>query len=184
MSELTPTAFLSRALLFAWLFLLAAVAPAATSVLVLDVGLDDDTLLPRVPEEVARAAALAPYVRQRLTEIGLEVKPHTSDAETLALTANGYFVAHPAAAAALGRAAGADWVALPVQRKFSFLISWLRVYLIDATSGVIVARAEADLRGAMTDTRMTRRCAVSLADQINDLLVQIRQRRAPATPPM
>ncbi len=152
-------------------------AQSATRVLVLDFGLDDDTLLPRVPKEVARAAALAPYLRFRLTEGGLDVVPYASDAETLALSANGYFVAHPGAAAAIGRAAGAEWVALGVQRKFSFLISWLRVYLIEVKSGRVVGRAEADLRGAMTDTRMTRRAAVSLGDQLLEFMTTLRHRR-------
>ncbi|MBI4695314.1 MAG: DUF2380 domain-containing protein [Gammaproteobacteria bacterium] len=154
------------------------IAHASPSVLVLDFGLDDDTLLPRVPKEVARCAALAPLVREWLQQLAVDVKSYQGNPETLARTANGYLVAHPEEAAALGRAAGADWVALGVQRKFSFLISWLRLYLIDAHTGRIVTRAEADLRGSMDDLRMTRRAAVSLADQMKTLIGQIEARRA------
>jgi hypothetical protein len=156
-------------------------AQAGYSVLVLDFGLDDDTLLPRVPKEVARCAALAPLVREWLQQLAVDVKPYQGNAETLARTANGYLVAHPDEAAALGRAAGADWVALGVQRKFSFLISWLRLYLIDAHTGRIVTRAEADLRGSMDDLRMTRRAAVSLADRVKTLIGQIEAKRATAS---
>ena len=164
-------------MLAAAVVLSAASAAEKPSVLVLDVGLDDDTLLPRVPDEVARTAMIAPYIRSRLTEIGYQVVPYQGNADTLARTANGYLLAHPAEVAAIGRAVEADWVALGVQRKFSFLISWLRVYLIDTRKNTVVGRAEADLRGAMTDKRMTHRAAVSLADQIDAMLVTIAQRR-------
>lgn len=150
---------------------------AGERVLVLDFGLEDDTLLPRVPAEVARSAALAPFLRERLKASGVTVIERPVDEETRALASNGYFIAHPAAVAALGRDAGADWVAFGVQRKFSFLVSWLRVFLVDTHRDLAIARVEADLRGAMTDERMTRRAAVSLADQLLDVFTSLK--RAP-----
>ena len=167
-----------RAVLALALLMTAAAAGAAgEKVLVLDFGLEDDTLLPRVPAELARSAALAPFLRERLAASGVTIIEKTLDADTRALASNGYFVAHPAALAALGRAAGADWVAFGVQRKFSFLVSWLRVFLIDTHRDLAIARVEADLRGAMTDERMTRRAAVSLADQLLDVFSALK--RAP-----
>ncbi len=162
--------------LFAALMLFTGAASAAGErVLVLDFGLEDDTLLPRVPAELARSAALAPFLRERLKASGVTIIEHSVDAETRALASNGYFIAHPAAVAALGRAAGADWVAFGVQRKFSFLVSWLRVFLVDVHRDLAVARVEADLRGAMNDERMTRRAAVSLADQLLDVFSTLKR---------
>lgn len=46
---------------------------AESSVLVLDFGLRDDTLLPNVPQEVARVATLAPWVRRYLRRLGNQV---------------------------------------------------------------------------------------------------------------
>jgi hypothetical protein len=175
-----PKSNSTRPALLATLMLLlfaGAASAAGERVLVLDFGLEDDTLLPRVPAELARSAALAPFLRERLKASGVTIIEHPMDDETRALASNGYYLAHPAAVAALGRAAGADWVAFGVQRKFSFLISWLRLFLIDTHRELAVARVEADLRGAMTDERMTRRAAVSLADQLLDVFSTLK--RAP-----
>jgi len=170
------------AVLFLAIVLPSAQASAAAGVLVLDFGLKDDTLLPNVPAEVARVGELAPYVRNRLKELGRASPASEIDAEARAQIANGYLLAHTKRIQELGRAAGMPWVAVGYSNKFSFLISWTRVFIVETSTGLLVARAEADLRGAMTDQRMTRRCAVSLADQIDDLLTTIeRQRTAGAT---
>lgn len=180
---------LCRFLVPHWSLLLLAIllpgaeASAASGVLVLDFGLKDDTLLPNVPAEVARVGELAPFVRSRLKDLGRASPASEIDAETQAQIANGYLLAHTQKIQELGRAAGVPWVAVGYSNKFSFLISWTRVFIVDTASGLLVARAEADLRGAMTDKRMTRRCAVSLADQIDDMLTTIeRQQKAGATP--
>lgn len=169
-------------IVFLAILLPSAEVSAATGVLVLDFGLKDDTLLPNVPAEVARVAELAPYVRNRLQELGRAGPAGDIDAQMRAQIANGYLLAHTRKIQELGRAAGVPWVAVGYSNKFSFLISWTRVFIVETSSGLLVARAEADLRGAMTDKRMTRRCAVSLADQIDDMLTTIeRQRQAGAT---
>lgn len=152
-------------------------AMAADSVLVLDCGLNDDTLLPDVPEELARTAAVAPLLRERLTELGYQVPDWTSSAELLAETANGYLVAHPEIVGELGRQKEVDWVVVCSQFKFSFLVSILRAHLVDVENGRVVTHAETWMRGAMTDERITRRTARSFADQVHELLEQIAARR-------
>ncbi|MCB1745578.1 MAG: DUF2380 domain-containing protein [Gammaproteobacteria bacterium] len=164
------------------LFGVAAPAGAATSILVLDFGLRDDTLLPDVPAEVARVAQLAPWVRRRLDQLGDSVAEVAVPPELTELSANGYLLAHPERAAELGRTAGARWVLIGYSNKFSFLISWVRAFLVDTRDGKIVARAEADLRGAMDDARMTRRTAFSLAEQVHDLAHSVETARH-APPP-
>lgn len=149
-------------------------------VLVLDFGLLDGTMLPRVPDELARTASLGPLLRQKLADFGIEVIPWQSPPTQVALIESGYLPAHPDELAALGREQGARWVAVGQQNKFSFLISWLNVQLVDVDSGLIVARAESALRGSMTDRRMTGRTLDSLALQINDMLRKLAPR--PQTP--
>ena len=146
-------------------------------VLILDFGLDDDTLLPNVPDELARTASIAPYVRTHLGKLGHRILPWAGDEEILALTVNGYYIAHPNAAAEIGRELGADWVIVGRQRKFSFLISWVRAYVIDVRTELVVARAESDLRGSMTDERITNRTALHLSKQIDELLVELADRK-------
>jgi len=158
-------------------FCLPAELRADSSILVLDFGLHDDTLLPDVPEEVARVESLAPWVRRYLRGLGNEVPEVPADPELTQQAANGYLLAHPRRAIELGRAAGVRWVAIGYSNKFSFLISWVRVHLIDTVSGKAVARAEADLRGSMTDQRMTERTAQNLAEQIHELVRTVERQR-------
>lgn len=164
------------------LALVSSPATAATGVLVLDFGLRDDTLLPNVPAEVARVGELAPYLRHRLEELGRSARAGNIDGEMRANIANGYLLAHTKKLQELGRAAGLPWVAVGYSNKFSFLVSWTRVFVVETSTGHLVARAEADLRGSMTDQRMTRRCAVSLADQIDEMLTAIEHQRQAALP--
>lgn len=152
-------------------------AVAATSVLVLDCGLNDDTLLPNVPEELARTAAVAPLLRDRLRELGYRVPDWSSSAQMLAETANGYLVAHPEIVADLGRQQEVGWVVVCSQFKFSFLVSILRAHLVDVGSDSVVTHAETWMRGAMTDQRITRRTARSFADQVHELLQQVAAQR-------
>lgn len=152
---------------------LSAPLAAAPSVLIMDCALHDDTLLPNVADELARTALVAPVVRRRLEEMGYTVPQYVGSEENLALTGNGYFLAHPHLAAAFGRTQGAEWVGICTQFKFSFLISILRVHLVNVAQERVVTHAETWMRGAMTDTRITQRSSLSLADQVDELLHQI-----------
>ena len=89
---------------------------------------------------------------------------------------------HPDLVQEIGREAGVPWVALGYSNKFSFLISWTRVHLIETATGRVVARAEADLRGGMKDARMTQRSAANLANQIHEHLSTIEHDRVKAAP--
>lgn len=152
---------------------LPAVVFARPSVLILDCALQDDTMLPDVPEELARTASVAPLLRATLREFGYAVPDYAGSDENLALTETGYFQAHPKIAAELGRSYDADWVGLCTQFKFSFLVSILRVHLVDVTKNQVITHAETWMRGSMTDSRMTRRSTRSLGEQVDELLQQI-----------
>lgn len=161
--------------LLVWLS--GAVEAADTRILFLDFALSDGTMLPRVPAELARNALLAPYLRAQFRERGYDIASFAGGAELTDRINSGYLLAHPEVAADLGRQVGAEWVALGQQNKFSFLISWLNVQLVEVRTGRIVARAESALRGGMTDNRMTRRTIASLAEQLDQLLQVLRERR-------
>lgn len=151
-------------------------------VLVLDFGLLDGTMLPRVPAELARTATLGPLLREKLAGFGIEVIPRESPPAEIALIESGYLTAHPTELAALGRKHGAAWVAIGQQTKFSFLISWLNVQVVDVDTGTIVARAESALRGSMDDLRMSSRTMDSLALQLNDMLRKLADRKQAVAP--
>ena len=153
---------------------------AKPSVLILDCALQDDTMLPDVPDELARTASVAPVLRATLREFGYTVPDYVGSDENLALTETGYFLAHPKIAAELGRSHNADWVGICTQFKFSFLVSILRVHLVDVAKNQVVTHAETWMRGSMTDFRMTRRSTRSLGEQVDDLLQQITVADKPA----
>ncbi|MEM7542536.1 MAG: DUF2380 domain-containing protein [Pseudomonadota bacterium] len=140
---------------------------------VLHFGLDDDTLLPGVDAEKRRVDKLAPFLRQRLSELGHIAPPIATPQDVPPLIANGYLIHHPARAAAIGQQAGCRWAAIGKLRKFSFMESWLRLYLIDVAAEKVVGHAEAEIRGHMSDHRMTRRTTDSLAEQLDEFLAAL-----------
>lgn len=167
----------------AWL--IATPVPAGASVLVLDFGLNDDTLLPRVPIELARTAAVAPAVRARLAARGHTIVSAATTPEIQAQASNGYkyFVEHPLVAAALGQAAGAEWVAIGRVNKPSFLFAYFVIDLVDAATGRIVAHLETSPRGAISNARLQTRAAEALADEVHRALVTVLAHRAKSEVP-
>ena len=144
-----------------------------TRILVLDFGLSDDTLLPNHPEELVRTASVAPYVRDHIRALGCRSPNWRSDADTLSDTATGYLSAHPGAVVEIAAGEQADWVVVGKLQKFSFMEAWLQTVIIDPRSGKLLARAESEIRAGMRDDRMTKRAAVSLAQQIAQTIGQI-----------
>lgn len=151
-----------------------AAASAAERIIVLEFALDDDTLVPNVDEEQARVASIADFVRTSLETLGHHAPVVATPAELKPLIANEYLIRFPQAAVDIARQNGVRWIAIGKLRKFSFMESWLRLYLIDSNSGQIVGHAEAEVRGHMTDSRMTQRTANSLAEQIDRFMVELR----------
>lgn len=158
-------------------------ALAASPIVVMEFGLKDDTLLPDVPLELARVATLAGYVRARLREQGHGVAEVVQESALTVQAGNGQLLAHLEPALALARPTGARWLVVGYMHKFSFLVGWTRAHVVEVASGRIVARAEADLRGGMADTRMTARTARNLADQVHALITTIEARRLAAPAP-
>lgn len=152
---------------------LVSVCYARESVIVLQFGLDDDTLIPNAAEEQTRVAAFAPFVRKSLLSLGHKSPMVVTPDALLPLIANEYLVKFPQAVVNIAKENNVRWIAIGKLRKFSFMESWVRLYLIDAHSGAVVAQAEAEVRGHMSDARMTQRTANSLGEQIDAFLQQL-----------
>ena len=147
---------------------------AVERVLLLDFGLDDDTLLPNVNDEQERVASLAPFVKNGLATLGHPVEILHIDDEIKAQIANGYLIRFPAAVLDIAAEGDFQWLAVGKLRKFSFMESWIRLYLYDVTARELVGHAEAEVRGHMTDERMTQRTAFSLAEQIDEFIRKLK----------
>jgi hypothetical protein len=76
----------------------------------------------------------------------------------------GYLFDHPEAAAALGREAGADWIAVGRVHKASFLFVYFKLHLVNVRTGALAADLIVEVKGPQK--QLTRRGVDSLAQQI------------------
>jgi len=152
----------------AWL-LWTAPLWAAPAIAVLDFELNDLTPLPATPEEIARTASIRPLVEQALAGLGpYRLIPIPAAALTQANVGFGYVYDHPEAAAALGRAQGADWVLVGRLHKPSFLFAYLLGRLVNTGTGQVAANLVVEAKGP--SEQVTRRAAARLAQQTHDAL--------------
>ncbi|AUB85684.1 DUF2380 domain-containing protein [Candidatus Thiodictyon syntrophicum] len=148
-----------------------AAKAAAPAIAVLDFELNDLTLLPGTPEELARTASLRPLVEQGLKAQGSD-QLVSIDAAALA-QANvgvGYLYDHPEAAAALGRTQGADLVLVGRLHKPSFLFAYLMARLVDSRTGMVVRDLVVEAKGQTGPA--TARAAARLAEQVRETLAR------------
>ena len=142
---------------------------AETAIAVLDFELNDLTPLPATPEELARTAAIRPLLEQALKDQGdYRLVPITAEALSQANVGVGYVYDHPEAAAALGRAQGADWVLVGRLHKPSFLFAYLLGRLVNTGTGQVAANLVVEAKGP--SEQVTRRAASRLAEQTHRLL--------------
>ena len=167
--------FLTNILLVFVLLLVCSSVHSADKLMLLEFGLDDDTLLPNVEAEKNRVARLAPFVGKGLRSLGHNVVLGDTSEEMRKQIANGYLINFPSSAVEIAKSENCRWVAMGKLRKFSFMESWVRLYLVDVESGKVVGHAESEVRGHMTDDRMTQRTAFSLAQQIDDFILKLRK---------
>ena len=111
---------------------LGSPAFAGTRIAVLDFELNDLTLLPRTPEELARTAGVAPLLREALVKKGgYESVAIGPAAQAQANVSFGYLFDHTEVAAQLGERLGVDWIAVGRVHKPSFLFAYLKVRLVN-----------------------------------------------------
>lgn len=135
---------------FGALLCLAAVFNAAAKprIAVLNVELNDMTMLPNTERERQRTAGMRPLLEQSLAQNGeYEIVGIDADSQVAANVGFGYLFAHHDAAAKLGRRFGADWVLVGQHGKPSFLYSDLMIHLIEVESRTLAARYSIELKG-------------------------------------
>ncbi len=146
--------------------LLGSPAFAGTRIAVLDFELNDLTLLPRMPEELARTANVAPLLREALVkEAGYESVAIDPAAQAQANVSFGYLFDHTEVAAQLGERFGVDWIAIGRVHKPSFLFAYLKVRLVNARTLRVAGDFVVEVKGY--SKKLMERGAAILADQID-----------------
>lgn len=144
----------------------AHAAPAADGrIAVLDFELNDLTLDPNNPAERERTASIKPMLEQALKGTNHAVVAVDPAAQRAADEGMGYLFDHADAAAALGRAVGAQWVVVGRVHKASFLFVYFKAHVVNATTGEQVADLVVEVKGPQK--ALTVRGVESLAQQIS-----------------
>ena len=137
-----------------------------TRITVLDFELHDLTLLPGTAEELQRTASVAPLLREALVNKGgYELVAIPLATQTEANAAFGYLYEHPRVAAALGRRAEVDWIAIGRIHKPSFLFAYLKVRLVNVETEQLAGDYVVEVNGQMR--KLTVKGAANIAGQIN-----------------
>jgi hypothetical protein len=148
-----------------------AEASAKRSIVVLDFGLYDLTLLPRVSEELRRVASIASTVRRHLSEKGgYKLVNVPAEGEVMAGVNSGYFFDHPSEAADIGRQAGVQWIAIGRLAKSSFLFAYLRIQIVNVTTSYAVDDFIVEIKGPVGSDRLIERGAQHVADRIDEAI--------------
>ena len=136
------------------------------------------------PADRPRLAVLTRALRQRFAAAcGYSVVAIDSAAERRAHLGDGYFYAHPDAAAALAARAGAEWVLVPRLNRASPWVTDLQAHVVRVSTRRVVSNRVVELKGfgmspALT-TRLAERGAAWMADQVDQAIGWAATGRAP-----
>jgi hypothetical protein len=153
------------------LFLLASLCLAAFAhaepvdrIAVLAFELNDLTLDPGNADERERTASIKPMLEKALTEANHPTVAVDAATQEAADKGMGYLFDHADAAAALGRAAGAQWVIVGRVHKASFLFVYFKAHVVNVATAEQVADLVVEVKGPQKP--LTVRGVEALADQI------------------
>lgn len=155
----------SLTVLLAW-FAFGLNASAQPKIAVLDYELRDLTVLPGVPEEIARTASVKTMLEEELGKAGYEIVLIPREAQTQATAGFGYLFDHHDAAAQLGQKYNVDYVLVGRLHKPSFLFVYLMAHLVDVKKQQLVADYLSEVKGG--DKKLTRKGVESLVVKINE----------------
>ncbi len=148
---------------------------AAPAVAVLDFELNDLTLKPHIAKELARTASIAPLLRRALArQQGYRVVSIDRASYAEANAGFGYLFDHTDAAAALGRAHGAEWLIVGRVHKPSFLFVYLKARLIEVARERLAGDYSIEVKGDLK--KLNARGARRLAEHIG---IAIKARKNP-----
>ena len=139
--------------LFGVLFLcLSSVgAFAETSIAILDFDLNDQTLIPRTPDEIQRTASIKPMLEGELKRAGYKII--------------GYLFDHNDTAAELANKAGSDYILVGRLHKPSFLFAYIMGHLVRAKDGQLIGNYISETKGG--DKKLTLKGVEDLAVKID-----------------
>ena len=154
--------------------LLSAAAQAApeSRVAVLEFELNDLTLDPGNAAERERTASIKPMLEKALTEANHPTVAVNAATQQAADKGVGYLFDHADAAAALGRAAGAQWVVVGRVHKASFLFVYFKAHVVNVATGEQAADLSVEVKGPQK--ALTVRGAEALAKQIAEVVAKVR----------
>jgi hypothetical protein len=141
----------------------------AARVAVLDFELNDLTLDPNNPEEVARTASIKGLLEGALTsKYGYQIVTIDAKSQGNADRGVGYLFDRPDVAADLGRTVGAKWIVVGRVHKASFLFVYFKVHLINVATGAPAADLVVEVKGPQR--KLTVRGIETLAQQIAEAI--------------
>jgi len=145
-------------------FVGSAQAEPHDRIAVLEFELNDLTLDPRNSAELERTTSIKPMLEQALTAADHPTIAVDAAAQRVADKGVGYLFDHADAAAALGRATGADWVIVGRVHKASFLFVYFKVHVVKVATAEQVADLMVEVKGPQK--ALTVKGVESLAKQI------------------
>jgi hypothetical protein len=156
-----------RNIVFILLFYLVSTnVIAQPRIAVLDFELKDLTVLPGVPQEVARTASVKPMLEEELKKSGYEIVAIPLDAQVHATAGFGYLFDHHDVAAQLAQRYNADYVIVGRLHKPSFLFVYLMAHLVDVKQQRLIADYLSEVKGG--EKKLTRKGVESLVVKVND----------------
>jgi len=141
---------------------------AQTRIAILDFELNDLTMKPGIPAEIARTASIKPLLEQELKSAGYQLISIVAAEQQNANSGFGYLFDHHEVAAVLGKPAGADYVLVGRLHKPSFLFAYLVGHLIRVADGQLVGNFIVESKGG--DKKLTLKAVESLAVKIDSVL--------------
>lgn len=139
---------MGRALLALLLLGSITLAKGETRIAVLDFQLNDLTLLPNEPQELARTASIRPMLEDALDDLpGVHVVSVDPTAAQAADAAVGYLFEHSEVAGRLGSDHGADWILVGRLHKPSFLFAYLMARLVNTSTGKVAEDIVVEIKG-------------------------------------
>jgi quercetin dioxygenase-like cupin family protein len=152
--------------LFLWLFSVGAFAE--TSIAILDFDLNDQTLIPRTPDEIQRTGSIKAMLEGELKRAGYKIIAVDLISQQEANAGFGYLFDHNDIAAELAKKAGADYVLVGRLHKPSFLFAYIMGHLVRTKDGQLIGNYISETKGG--DKKLTLKGVESLAVKIdNDL---------------
>jgi Protein of unknown function (DUF2380) len=165
--------FFNKALLLMTaLFSVSFTVIAQPSIAVLDYELRDLTVLPGVPQEIARTASVKVMLEEELSKAGYEIILIPQEAQSQATAGFGYLFDHHDVAAQLGQKYNADYVLVGRLHKPSFLFVYLMAHLVDVKKQVLIADYLSEVKGG--DKKLTRKGVESLVVKINETFKNVK----------